>query len=286
MTDLRLTLARPELAPVADEGIERALAYHKPRRTRVTAIATSLKAAPDDGAEQASQLLFGEGFDVMREEGGFAWGQALRDGYVGWVETAALSGETESPTHWVTAPRAAVLARPKIRAPSLGVLGMNALCRVVQEQGAFCEVAGLGWVAMVQLAPLGLGYGEQPTIATSFLGAPYVWGGRDGSGLDCSGLVQQSLHAAGLACPRDADQQAAIGEEVAPDDLKAGDLVAWRGHIGMMLDAERLIHANAHHMAVAIEPLAVAVARIEASGNGAPTAYRRLWTRAHARAQS
>jgi hypothetical protein len=279
-------LARPELAPVADEGIERALAYHKPRRMRVGAIATSLRAAPDHGAEQASQLLFGEGFDVMGEEGGFAWGQSLRDGYVGWVETSALSGDLEAPSHWVRAPRAALLARPKIRSPSLGVLGMNALCRVVQEQGIFCEVAGLGWVATVQLSPLGLGFGEPPAIATSFLGAPYVWGGRDGSGLDCSGLVQQSLHAAGLACPRDADQQAAVGVEVAPERLEAGDLVAWRGHIGMMLDAQRLIHANAHHMAVAIEPLAVALARIEASGNGAPTAYRRLWTRAAARAQS
>jgi hypothetical protein len=280
-----MTLARPNLAPVACEAIERAEAYAEPRRVRVGVIATSLKAAPDHGAEQASQLLFGEGFDVLREESGFAWGQTWRDGYVGWVDASALRSETPEPTHWVTAPRAAVLSRPRLRAPCVGVLGMNAVVAIDQTVEAFSEIVGLGWVATVQLAPLGLGFVAATASATAFLGAPYVWGGRDGAGLDCSGMVQQSLHAAGLACPRDADQQAALGVEIAPEHLSAGDLVAWRGHIGMMLDTERLIHANAHHMAVAIEPLATAVARIEAAGGGGPTAYRRPWTLAAAGAQ-
>ena len=275
MTDLRITLARPDLAPVSCEGVVRATTFEKPRRMWVAVCGASLRIAPDAAAEQASQILFGERFDVLREDGGFSWGQAARDSYVGWVETTTLTATVEPPTHWVRSPRAAVLTQPKIRAPSAGALGMNALGRVVQDSGAFSEIAGLGWVATSHLAPIGHGFRHPAETARAFLGAPYVWGGRDGAGLDCSGLVQQSLHAAGLACPRDADQQAALGVEVAPDTLRAGDLVAWRGHIGMMLDAERLIHANAHHMAVAIEPLRVAIARIELSGSGAPTAYRR-----------
>lgn len=276
MIDLRVTLARAELAPVGCEGVARAAEYAKLRRTRVSALSTSLRSAPDPTAEQVSQLLYGEGFDVLREEGTFAWGQAGRDGYVGWVETAALAGALEAPTHWVRVPRTAVLAAPKIRATTVGLLGMNAMTRVVGGSGGFSEIVGLGWVATTHLAPVGSKFRRVTEIASAFLGAPYVWGGRDGAGLDCSGLVQQALHAAGVACPRDADQQAALGREIPAGDLGTGDLVAWRGHIGMMLDAERLIHANAHHMAVAIEPLSVAVARIEAAGGGAPTAYRCL----------
>ncbi len=109
-----------------------------------------------------------------------------------------------------------------------------------------------------------------------FLGAPYLWGGRDSLGLDCSGLVQQALYAVGAACPRDTDQQALLGESVPRSELARGDLVFWRGHVGMMLDETRLIHANAHHMAVAIEPLSAAVARIAGKGGGEPTAMRRL----------
>jgi hypothetical protein len=274
--DLRITLARADLAPVACEGMARAAGYARLRRARASALSTALRSAPDPGAEQASQLLFGEAFDVLRESGTFSWGQSRRDGYVGWVETAALDGELDDPTHWVRAPRAPVLREPKVRAPTLGILGMSALVRIAGESGAFSEVSGLGWVATPHLAPVGSGFGRPPAIATMFLGTPYVWGGRDGAGLDCSGLIQQSLYAAGLACPRDADQQSALGRAIAADVLVAGDLVVWRGHIGMMLDAEHLIHANAHHMAVTIESLAVAVTRIEAAGSGPPIAYRRL----------
>ncbi|MFI4936296.1 MAG: C40 family peptidase, partial [Caulobacterales bacterium] len=94
-------------------------------------------------------------------------------------------------------------------------------------------------------------------------------------GLDCSGLIQQARYACGLATPRDSDQQAVLGRDASPDELLRGDLVFWRGHVGMMLDGARLIHANAHHMAVTIEPLSEVVTRNEQKGAGPPTAYRR-----------
>lgn len=235
-----------------------------------------MRATPEKGSEQVSQLLFGERFDILRREGDFAWGQSLRDGYVGWVEAIALSTELVEPTHRIDSPRAAVLSRPQIRAPSVDVVGMNALVAVSATSGAFSQVEGLGWIASSQLSAIGSGFREPTEVATMFVGVPYVWGARDGAGLDCSGLIQQALFAAGRSCPRDADQQAALGVEIAPASLGAGDLVVWRGHIGMMLDGHRLIHANAHHMAVAIEALETAAARIAAAGTGQPTAYRRL----------
>ena len=126
------------------------------------------------------------------------------------------------------------------------------------------------------LAPIGAGFETDAAgVALRFLGAPYLWGGRESLGLDCSGLVQQALAACGKACPRDTDMQAGIGVAVAPGDLARGDLVFWKGHVGMMLDAERMVHANGHHMATVVEPLAEAIARIEAAGYGPPTAYRR-----------
>ncbi len=234
-----------------------------------------MRAAPDSAAVQVSQLLFGERFEILRREHGFAWGQGRRDGYVGWVEAVALSTEPAEPTHRVNAPRAAILSRAELRAPATGILGMNALVEVGETNGAFTRIEGLGWIATSQLAPIGSDFREPAEVAALFVGAPYIWGARDGAGLDCSGLVQQALFAAGRRCPRDADQQAALGCEVASEALGAGDLVAWRGHIGMMLDADRLIHANAHHMAVAIEPLETAIARIADTPTGAPTAYRR-----------
>ena len=113
-------------------------------------------------------------------------------------------------------------------------------------------------------------------MAERFLGAPYLWGGRESLGLDCSGLVQAALFACGLACPRDTDQQAGLGREIGRKDLHRGDLVFWNGHVAIGLDAERVVHANGYHMAVAIEPLEAAITRIAAPGGGMPTTYRRI----------
>jgi cell wall-associated NlpC family hydrolase len=242
---------------------------------RVAAPRAGLRRAADPAAEQLDQLLFGEVFDVVEVEGGAAWGQARRDGYVGYVDLAALSAQIIEPTHRVTAISSFAFAEPTIKSPAFGPLGMNALVRAGETKGSLVRLEGAGWAPATHLAPIGEAFIEPARAAEAFLHTPYLWGGRDSGGIDCSGLVQQALYAAGLACPRDSDQQARLGETVSETQLQRGDLVAWRGHIGMMLDEVRLIHANAHHMAVAIEPLAQARARIAAAGAGEPIAFRR-----------
>lgn len=280
--DPRVTLARPDLADAALEGVVGAERYAEPTAMQVIAPAAALRTAPDAHAEQVDQLLFGEVFHVLEEKDGWAWGQADRDGYVGFVATRCLSPEVIRPTHWVGVIRTYGFAEPSIRAPVTGLYSLNALVTVEAEDDArFARVARIGHVTRHHLSPIGEHLATDPAaVAERFLGAPYLWGGRDSLGLDCSGLVQQALYACGRACPRDSDLQQALGAplDIGPDlaGLRRNDLIFWRGHVGIMLDTEQLLHANAHHMATAIEPLVGAVARIEAAGGGSPTAFRRL----------
>ncbi len=285
--DPRLTLARGDVAVLALEGVQDAGRYLTPGPMQTAFAVAAIRREPSRTAEQLDQLVFGERFDVLERQGGWGFGQALRDGYVGWVRLDALAPAGPPPTHWVSALRTYVFSEPSIKSAPLARLSMNALVRVESADGRFATLAGAGFMSQRHLSPLGVWAQDPAAVARSYLGAPYLWGGRDSVGLDCSGLVQQALYACGQAAPRDSDQQASLGRAVDPKQgLTRGDLVFWRGHVGMMMDAESLIHANAFHMAVTAELLAEAVARIAASAGGEPTGYRQLETELRASRQA
>ena len=271
--DPRLTPAREDLAAAHLEGRVRAARYVEPRRRRAATPTVPLTAEPDADAAMTSELLFGEGFDVYDRREGWAWGQSARDGYVGWAPGHCLDAPGAAPTHRVAALAALVFPRPDIKSRPVGALPMGALL-AAEAAGEFVRLEAGGFVSRAWLAPAESREPGWVAVAERLRGVPYLWGGRSPAGCDCSGLLQLARQAAGFACPRDSDmQEAASGES--PGALARGDLVFWRGHVGIMLDAETLLHANAHHMAVAAEPLAEAEARIAAKGGGPVTARRR-----------
>ena len=274
--DPRTTPLRDGVASRALEGLVRAEVYLDPKTLTCAVPAAGVHRAPDLASEQMDQILFGETFEAIEEEGGFLLGPVRRDGYVGYVPASALARPAPEPTHRVAAVRTYAFAEASIKSRASGPYSMNALVAVEAEEGRLAKVAGAGWMAAGHLTPIGTFETDVAGVAERFLGAPYLWGGRESLGLDCSGLVQAALFACGLACPRDADQQAGLGREIGRGDVGRGDLVFWNGHVAIGLDEARIVHANAHHMAVAIEPLEAAIDRIAAAGVGQPTAFRRL----------
>ena len=152
---------------------------------------------------------------------------------------------------------------------------------VIGQEGEFSELADKGYVYSSHLSSVSSFDDDFVAVAERFVGTPYLWGGRTSLGLDCSALIQIALQATGEFSRRDSDLQAAsLGELLADfsdiSQLKRGDLVFWKGHIGVMIDETHLLHSNAHHMAVEIEPLAPAVERIRRNGGGEITVVRRF----------
>ncbi len=277
--DPRVTPARPDLAALHLRGKVEAETFASAQPMRCAVPVAPVSAAPDGESEQVSQLLFGEGFTAYEVERGWCWGQCDADGYVGYVPQADLIEATASkPTHRVAALQALVYPEPNVKARALGALPFGGLVTVAGEaDGGWAMLDPGGFAPLVALKPM-----DEPerlwlSTAERFLGAPYLWGGRSPAGFDCSGLVQTALAAAGIDCPRDSDMQfAALGRKVSVKQLKRGDLVFWKGHVGIMTSPATLLHANAHHMAVATEPYETARARIEAAGGGEPLGARRL----------
>ena len=235
---------------------------------RVILGSAPLRRAPGDTAPLDTQLLFGEIFSVHSEQDGWALGQAALDHYRGYTPVSALGPIGPMPTHTICVPRTFVYRDADIKSPPLMWLSMNSKLSISIQTERFSRIEDLGWVYSAHMAPVGAHAADFVSVAEEFLGVPYLWGGRDSLGMDCSGLLQTAMQRAGLICPRDSYQQAELGEAL-PNcltSLRRGDLIFWKGHAGMMRDAGVLLHANAYHMQVVREPLAVAVARIAASG--------------------
>lgn len=277
--DKRLTPVRDDLAANHLRG-----QIEAPRYAEGTVMAcqlgkTWIRRRPEADAPVETELLFGETFTVYDQAAGFAWGQAGLDGYVGYVQAQALApaSASPSPTRRVAASSTFVFARPEVKAPVRAVLPFNA--RVAAGEGTYAPLEnGEGFVFTPHLVPLSDTVVDWVGVAERFIGVPYLWGGRTPLGFDCSGLIQASLLAAGRTALRDTDmQEASLGQPIDPalTALQRGDIVFWKGHVGVLRDAETLLHANAHHLAVTSEPFAEAKTRIEAAGSPV-TSIRRL----------
>lgn len=279
--DPRTHAYRPDLADARLKDLIAAERYVDAGAGQAALPVVPVAERPDPEAPLVTELLYGETVRVLDERHGWVWLQSDVDDYVGYAPTSALSPDVRTTTHRVSALATFAFSRPDIKSPPLMDLPLGARVTVDRTEGQFAVLIDGGHVPARHVAPEGTHAPDFVAIAELFHGTPYLWGGRSRIGCDCSGLVQVALQAAGIACPRDSDmQQAGLGSsiDVASDlsGLRRGDLVFWRGHVGMMLDAERLLHANAHHMAVAIEPLREAAGRIVLATGNTIVAVRRL----------
>lgn len=266
--DPRVTPARDDLAAASLKGKVKAARFVEGEPRVVIETSAPLRRAPRHDAPLDTEALHGERVTVYDIDGeGWAWGQIERDGYVGYLPANALVAPGVPPTHRVSAPRTFLYSEPDIKTPPLMTLSFGSLVAVKREENGFA-LTERGAIFAKHLAPLTKTDSDFVSSAQKFLDVPYLWGGKTSLGLDCSALVQLSLSAAGIECPRDSDmQEKALGTPVSLENIQHGDLVFWKGHIAIALDSETLIHANAFHMAVAMEPLKDTLARSEKAGS-------------------
>jgi cell wall-associated NlpC family hydrolase len=275
--DPRITPARPDLAAAHLRGKVQAPRFVEGTAQEVIVGIAPLRKDPSHDAPLLTEALYGERVTIYEtDEEGWAWGQLDADKYVGWLPAAMLLAPQASPTHKVAALRTFIFPGPSIKLPPVDALPLGAQVAVMREQDTFAVTASGGFVPKNHLVPLKSNEPDFVAVAERFVGTPYLWGGKSTLGIDCSGLVQVALTACGVACPRDSDmQEAAVGKPANLAGLQSGDLIFWKGHVAIARGRNSLIHANAFHMAVTIEPVAEALARIAAAGSQV-TSVRRL----------
>lgn len=269
MTDRRSTPATDRIALEKLRGVIDRPAYTKGEAARIILPLADLCDAPNGVRDR--QLLMGRGVTIIDRQDGYVF---VEDDnfYCGWVLEAAI-GDTPKPTHRVAAPATQIYPSADFKQRATATVSLGARLAVTGIEAEWAALATGGFVPAVHLDPHPAE--DAATVASLLIGTPYVWGGNSREGIDCSGLVQLSLNAAGKTCPGDSDQQRSIGTAVEETDIHRGDLLFWPGHVAMALGADDMIHATAFGMAVITEPIATGRARIEANPKTPLLAIRR-----------
>ena len=287
--DPRTTPARPDLAALHLKGKVEAARFVAGTEFEVRDAQAPLRREPSPDAPLDTEALHGERVTVYEENGeGWCWGQLASDGYVGWIPANALRPPGLPPTHRVAALRTFIFPGRSIKAPPIDALSLGSRVAAKapspqpslvrsgvregrpDDAGELTDLASGFCIPTRHLAPIESRELDFVAVAERFVGVPYLWGGKTSLGIDCSGLVQIALAATGVACPRDSDmQERALGVPLPIDDLaglRRGDLIFWKGHVAIVRDERSIVHANAFHMAVAIEPTSDALRRIADAG--------------------
>ncbi len=261
MTDPRMTPTNGRVAHVSLRGRVAAAAYVEGTWASVAVPLANLLARPDGPRDR--QVLMGDRVLVFERGDRHAFVQAEKDGFCGYLATEVLGADMTA-THWVAVPATHLYATPSIKLHEIATLSFGARLIICAEHARFFETSNGLFVPRQHLRPVGRHLNDTVHVAEMFLGTPYLWGGNSRAGIDCSGLVQAALLACGIPCPGDSDLQfAALGHALSQQEkLRRGDLLFWKGHVAMVVDDARIIHANGFRMAVTYEGISDALARI------------------------
>ena len=230
---------------------------------------SDLRKKPDKMSELETQCLLGENLILIEKKNDWGYCKCELDNYYGWINLSEL-GEIDSSNYKINTLLTHVYSEPDMKSNILYCLHFNSKVSIIKKYQNWSKVSigkNDGYIFNRHITKLSNVDNNFVRTSKLFLNTPYLWGGKTCLGIDCSGLVQIVLHSAGIYIPRNTSEQQSFTSERLIEKKKVEDfcLIFWKGHVAISIEKNKIIHSNAYHMSVIIEPLDEAITRIKNS---------------------
>src|SRR4051794_1249252 len=231
-----------------------------PYNARVAGGSTMLRHEPAELGEVETELLHGEALTVIGSSGDWLAAEVSFAGfpYRGFVRAADVTTAACEPTHKIVARASPVLAFPGLKAAALYSLSHGALVTVIGEKDHHVRIWPDGWVFKTHLQLPDYKTADYVESTEGLMGTPFLWGGRTPAGVDCSGMIEFGLRAAGIACARRMIHLSqSLGSELPAGSKPArGDFLFYSGHCAMFVSETEVINCNGMAGRVQLETFA------------------------------
>ncbi len=223
----------------------------------------NINSKPSEKSEITSQILYGEKFKILSKKNGWLKIKTNFDNYVGFIKKSKFN-KNFKPTNKICKLKSKIFKKINNKfVPTNNFLYFASGISIKNFNKDYVEFERNKWIKKKDIKKIDHYEKNYIKIVKLFLGSKYLWGGKTSIGIDCSALIQIYFYYNRVFFPRDTKDQIKFCKKKSKKKLYRGDIIFWKGHVGMCIDRSKFIHAYGPKKKVLIMPTSFTIRLIQ-----------------------
>jgi len=198
---------------------------------------------PSSKSEVSSQILYGEKFKELSKNKNWIKIKTSFDNYTGFIKKSKFT-KIHNPAYKVFSARSTIFKKVgKKFIKTKQKLYFSSTISSLENEKNYIKFSKNKWVKKKDLKNITYTDKNYKKILKLFLNKKYLWGGKSVDGIDCSALIQIFFKFNRVFFPRDTKDQIRYCKKKLNRNFQDGDIIFWKGHVGLCLNEKKFIHA-------------------------------------------